>query len=268
MLYAINVAPIESNPIRLLTWPLYVGLKSSPISLINSLLQSVQLVRNAQQIRIQSNRPAPHHRIATINYLSVFPVDTTTVPNYKDIIENVGLSFDSPKYVRDVIPGVEAVFLGRSVAWCQRKAENIYVRTQYSKWLYCRVCVFLPDNKKENKTYFKKIKIDLIPKIAAAFGVVFIIYRKGPVKSVLSLLLFFSKLHFFFFILIYWKSVFNFLSGCTTGFHENVLYEDCFSLKLAHHKWQQMCVRNFAKYRQFIFLSECIYVNSAKDACR
>lgn len=47
VLYAINVAPIESNPIRLLTWPLYVGLKSLHISLINSLLQSVQLLRNA-----------------------------------------------------------------------------------------------------------------------------------------------------------------------------------------------------------------------------
>lgn len=47
VLYAINVALIQSNPIRLLTWPLYVELKSSPISVINSLLQSVQLLRNA-----------------------------------------------------------------------------------------------------------------------------------------------------------------------------------------------------------------------------
>lgn len=118
MLCAINVALIESNPIRLLTWPLYEELKSLHISLINSLLQSVQLLRNAHD-KLGLVNPIDQPLvigIAAINYLSTFPVDTATVQNYKDIIENVGLSFDSPKYVRDVIPGVEAVFLGRSVA--------------------------------------------------------------------------------------------------------------------------------------------------------
>lgn len=124
VLYAINVALIESKPIRLLTWPLYEKLKSLHTSLINSPLQSVQLLGNAHE-KLGLVGPIDQPLvigIATINYLSSFPVDTTTVQNYKDIIENVGLSFDSPKYVRDVIPGVEAVFLGRSVAWCQRKA--------------------------------------------------------------------------------------------------------------------------------------------------
>lgn len=167
------------------------------ISLIDSPLPSVQLLRNAHD-KLGLVNPIDQPlviAIATINYLSTFPVDTTTVQNYKDIVENLGLSFDSPKYVRDVIPGVEAVFLGRPVAWCQRKA--FMLGHNIRNVCIAGFCIFLPDNNKENETYFKKIKIDRVPKTAAAFGAVFIVYRKGPVKSVLSL--FFSKLLFFFF---------------------------------------------------------------------